>query len=572
MTEDSPMPHYDRLLQLLQRWEELRAQDQHITAEELCADFPEQLEEVRKAIRTLRRVDTLLDPNEGVDALAVETEDPDPSWSQPLAPPPVLHPDPEAAEAPDKAEPAQLGQGKPPSEHKGTPGCPELERFDFIRRLGKGGFGEVWLARHPVLGLRAVKLLRRDACTQQNVDLLTEEARKMAGMPKHRNRVQVHDFIIGATNCFLIMEYVEGGSLSKQISAALPMSWERAARYVGDVGDALIELHAAGLLHRDIKPANILWDRHFDEAVLADYGLATWGEQAYGIAGTPGYIAPELDGGPASPQSDVFSLAATLFCLITGRAPFDNKDILTSLREAKAGLRRPVETLSRAPKAIEQAILEGLEPDPARRVDLPTFTVRLRGAHLQALAAKLVELSRRSACKVNLHLSVSTASEDNPVFRPVACEAQAVEPTRSAEYVPQAAPVASVRTGDLVRLELTADKDGYLTVLNLGSSGQLKVIFPNPLARDNRIHTGRAHRLTVKLTPPAGTDRAAVIWTSHPNSLTPAEWRSRIEVGEMAAAPTQEATRGMDFVLHEASEQPGDAWTAAVVAITHGMS
>jgi serine/threonine protein kinase len=368
------------------------------------------------------------------------------------------------------------------------------------------------------------------------------------------------------------MEYIEGGPLSKQTSTAKPMPWERAARYIGDVADALTEVHAAGLLHRDIKPANILLDSRHDEAVLADYGLAAWLEQAHGIAGTPGYVAPELDGGVASPLADVFSLAATLFYLVTGQAPFDGPDLLTSLRQARAGLRRPMEELRRVPKAIEDAIREGLEPEPGRRADLLTFTARLRGAHLQALADKLLELSRRSDCKVNLRLSVSTASEENPVFRPISCEIQAVEPARDMEYVSQTAPMAAVRTGDLVRLEMTADKDGYLTVLNLGSSGQLKVVFPNPLARDNRICAGRGHRLTLKLTPPAGTDRAAVIWTRQPNSLTPTEWRSRIEAGQMAAASPEQATRGMDFVLHEASVQPGDAWTAAVVAIRHGMA
>jgi hypothetical protein len=122
-----------------------------------------------------------------------------------------------------------------------------------------------------------------------------------------------------------------------------------------------------------------------------------------------------------------------------------------------------------------------------------------------------------------------------------------------------------------VRFEVTADQDGYLTVLNLGSSGQLTVLFPNPMVRENRIQAEKPQRLTVKLTPPAGTDRAAVIWTREPRVLTPAAWRERIEAGQMAAIAPREATRGMDFVLHEAQEQAGEAWTAAVVAVSHQM-
>jgi hypothetical protein len=245
--------------------------------------------------------------------------------------------------------------------------------------------------------------------------------------------------------------------------------------------------------------------------------------------------------------------------------------VLSSLQAARAGLSRPVAALGNVPRAIEEVILAGLEPDSDRRPDLATFTARLRGAHLQTLADKLLQLSRRAAHPVRLDVSVWTASEAELVFRPVPCETQAPEPTRNMDYVPEPAPVAAVHTGDLVRIEARADTDGYLTVLNLGSSGQLKVVLPNPLAPENRIRAGQPHRLTVKLTPPAGTDRAVIIWTRHPNTLPLAEWRSRIEAGDVAALPPTLATRGMDFVLHEATVQAEDAWTASVVTITHRM-
>jgi hypothetical protein len=450
------------------------------------------------------------------------------------------------------------------------PFLPQLPNFMFHRLLGRGGFGEVWLATDESLRqARAVKLLPRGPFTERDVDRLVEEARLMARLSRHRNRVQVHTLAVGVTNCFLVMEYIEGGPLSGLTSLQRPLAWERAARYVADVADGLAEVHALGVLHRDIKPANILWDRQRDEALLTDFGIAAPVELARDLGGTAGYIAPELQESGASPKSDVFSLAATLFCLLTGRPPFDPRDVLTSVTQARAGLSRPVAALRHVPRAIEEVILAGLEPDPDRRADLATFTTRLRGAHLQALADRLLELSRRSACRVNLRVGVWAAREGELVFRPVPLEAQPVEPTRNMDLVPEPAPVALVHTGDLVRLEVAADADGYLTVLNLGSSGELRVIFPSPVAQDNRVRAGGPHRLTVKLTPPAGTDRAAIIWTSRPNTLTPAQWRDRIATGEVAGAPREEATRGMDFVLHEATEQPGGDWTAAVVAVSH---
>jgi serine/threonine protein kinase len=444
---------------------------------------------------------------------------------------------------------------------------PSLPGFAFERVLGRGSFGEVWLATDVNLGQpRAVKLLRRHRSGPLHLELLVEEARKMASLPPHRNRVAVHALVPALPSCYLLMDYVEGGPLSRQTSPTSPLPWERAARYVADVADALVEVHAAGILHRDIKPANILWDRRRDEALLADYGIAAYTAEARGLAGTSGYIAPELGDGAASPKSDVFSLAATLFCLVSGRAPFAPGDVEASLAQARAGLVAAA-PLDRVPAALRDAILEGLRPEPTDRPDLPTFTARLRGAHLQALADKLLRLARPTVAR--LQVMVAAADEGDLVFRPIACDVGHAAHARDLEPVAEPAPVTVVRTGQLVRLEVTADADGYLTVLNLGSSGNLHVLFPNPLARDNRIHAGRPHRLTVKLTPPTGTDRAAVLWTRGPSALSPAEWRERIEAGLPAALPPEESARGMDLVLHEADGQPADAWTAAVVTITH---
>jgi hypothetical protein len=266
---------------------------------------------------------------------------------------------------------------------------------------------------------------------------------------------------------------------------------------------------------------------------------------------------------------DVFSLAATLFHLVVGEPPFSAPDARTSLQKAQAGLRPPVEALRNVPQVVEDVILAGLHPDLERRVNLDTFRARLRGAYLQSLADRLLELSRRSPCRVRLDVSVSSATESALAFQPVVCAVPGRSATRNLEVVPEPAPQAALHTGDLLRLEVTADADGYLTVLNLGSSGNLNVLLPNPLAHDNRLRAGVAQRLTVKLTPPAGVDRAAVIWTRQPSGLSPQEWRDQLEKGVSVAESTRVATRGMDFVLHEAEAQPAGEWTAQVVAIAH---
>src|SRR5262249_57395633 len=95
-----------------------------------------------------------------------------------------------------------------------------------------------------------------------------------------------------------------------------------AVRYIAGVGDGLREVHERGLLHRDIKPANLLLDPDRDEAVLGDFGLAGALGGPNAVAGTRAYMAPEVrQRGRASPRSDVYSLAASLLHLGTGRPP-----------------------------------------------------------------------------------------------------------------------------------------------------------------------------------------------------------------------------------------------------------
>jgi hypothetical protein len=91
---------------------------------------------------------------------------------------------------------------------------------------------------------RAIKVLPRDRFRESDARRLLEEAQKMAQLPKHRNRVAVHHFKEGVTNCFLIMDFVAGGALTRMIAPGRPLPWVRAARYAAGVADALLDLHA----------------------------------------------------------------------------------------------------------------------------------------------------------------------------------------------------------------------------------------------------------------------------------------------------------------------------------------
>lgn len=280
--------------------------------------------------------------------------------------------------------------------------------FRPLRLLGEGAFGKVWLAEDLALGrpiaLKAVKPRGTDRENEQVLGLLRSEAKRMAEI-RHPNVVGVLAWRTGTDGeHYLILEFIPGGSLQERIKAEGRLDWSLATRYIADVGEALKHVHQRSIIHRDIKPANILWDERSDEAVLSDFGisarLATARNSDAGtpkpqgpddgprfndpsaldrtIAGTPAYMAPEAFDGEVSPALDVYSLASTLFHLVTGEVPFPAKR-LNELRDMiKKGLPVPEPRFERVPEPLEQLIRQALQHQPEHRPRLVEFAQALR--------------------------------------------------------------------------------------------------------------------------------------------------------------------------------------------------
>jgi len=205
-----------------------------------------------------------------------------------------------------------------------------VDRYRRERSLGRGAMGEVWLAEDTLLGRPvAIKQLRTDpdATLGQWGDRMRREAR-LAAQLNHPNAVAIYDLIIVDEQPYVVMEYVPGDSLARRIRQAggrLPP--EQAGRWIGQVAAALEAAHARGIVHRDVKPANILITAD-DTAKLADFGIARSVQdvsqtQSGVMVGTPAYLAPEVArGGDPSPASDIWSLGATLYGAVEGKAPF----------------------------------------------------------------------------------------------------------------------------------------------------------------------------------------------------------------------------------------------------------
>jgi hypothetical protein len=447
---------------------------------------------------------------------------------------------------------------------------PRLNGFEFLECLGQGAFGQVWLARDLTAdALRAVKIVDPARFREQDVRRLIAEARAMAQLPPHRNRVSVHQIKDGVANCFLIMDYLAGGSLDRLTSAAQPMPWPRAVRYIAGVGDGLLEVHERGCLHRDIKSSNILLNPERDEAVLGDFGLAAAVGGPDRVAGTPGYMAPEVRRrGRATTRSDVYSLAATLLHLVTGRPPAvpPAGEISPDPGGASSGgpgatpggAARPAEV----PEEVWSVIVAGMVPDPDRRPDLPPFLGMLREARWRRLSDDV--LGRQTSAPPPVRLQVAVAF------------ALASDPETFTSLSGQELLRRRFCTGDRVRLDSMADADGHLTVLLLGSAGALEVVLPRPGTEDNFFAAQQRHRLLLRLAPPAGQERVLIIWSRRDVRRTDREWQQWLERrGEDLFPPAprpERAARGMVIEGEGRSAPPQGSWRALVINLDHAVT
>ena len=255
-------------------------------------------------------------------------------------------------------------------------------QYELVGRVGEGGMGEVWRARHQVLSREAaIKLIRPQFSKGGEGSGLRRFRREAEATAQLRSphTVELYDFGMADDGTFYFaMELLEGMDLSKMVGMFGPLAPERATWFCKQACRSLIEAHEAGLVHRDLKPANIFAARlgaELDFAKVLDFGLVVGDADRSRltapdkVTGTPGYMAPEQAGGEFGPRSDIYALGCTLFYLLTGHQVFEADSPLSAMM--KHVTEKPSAPSQLAPTdvppALDDVVLACLAKKPAQR-------------------------------------------------------------------------------------------------------------------------------------------------------------------------------------------------------------
>ena len=259
-----------------------------------------------------------------------------------------------------------------------------VDRYELLALIGEGSFGGVYRARHIHTGQVHALKLARDAVDPEGAARMLAEARAAASL-RHPHVVGIIDGGIAATGeAFIVMELLEGSTLSQLIKKEGPLPPARATRIARQMLDGLAAAHANGIVHRDVKPSNVFVTMASDVTggdmvKVIDFGISKMRMTAGaagnltlpGVAmGTPGYMAPEQLGDARSvdPRADVYAVGATLFEMLTMRPPIEADSFETWMRRLRTEPAPLLATVApHVPPALAAVVDRALARDPDAR-------------------------------------------------------------------------------------------------------------------------------------------------------------------------------------------------------------
>lgn len=251
----------------------------------------------------------------------------------------------------------------------------------MLGRLGAGGMGVVYLAEGP-FGRVAVKLVREELADDPDFRRRFQREVQACFRVGGAHTARLVDFELDADRPWLATELVDAPSLSTHVRLHGPLGPDEQTVLAAGLADALISIHAAGMIHRDLKPSNVLWTAHGPKVI--DFGIAAAADAAVitlsgQFVGTPGWHAPEqVSGAEATPAADIFAWGALLCFAATGEAPFGtgpSAAVLHRVLEAE-----PSTDLGRITPGLRQLVSSALAREPADRPTAEALFTELVGS------------------------------------------------------------------------------------------------------------------------------------------------------------------------------------------------
>lgn len=410
-----------------------------------------------------------------------------------------------------------------------------IGKYEVMSRIGRGGQAEVFQAFDPALPGRivAIKWFFEELSSED------QSAWQRDVMPSTKiddpGIVRLYDAGVCKGRPYLVFEFVEGIPPKVAVDQSrTPM--RRAAEILADVAGIIAGLHQQGFHHADLKPGNVLIDTR-GRARILDFGLSSWNrvgapcvERSSGPVGTPGYMAPEQargDAGPPDHRTDVFGLGAVGYALLTGRPPYDRKNLgeaLDQARRAECPAPRSVEP--RVPRTLDRIIRKAMRADPALRYQTAADLERALRWHLLLSSRSTLALGA-AALMVGIAVAIFATVQGvwapasvqppevatGPLSSPksAAGKGEAADKDAGRTSPPEAVPVSldgsltvrvwneepdsakqgiavgdpgavPVRNGDLVHLRAQLDAPAHIYLLWIGSDGKAQRLHPADIA------------------------------------------------------------------------------------------
>ena len=251
-----------------------------------------------------------------------------------------------------------------------------LPGYEIQKVLGRGGMGVVYLAQQSGIDrLVALKMILGGMHVDKQVLARFEAEARAIGKFQHENIVRIYDFGTHEEVPFFALEYIEGQDLAKRIGGE-PMPVRESAELAKSIAEAMQYAHDGGVIHRDLKPGNVLLTKD-NVPKVTDFGLAKEMEEDSGLSrtgavvGTPAFMPPEQAEGlteKIGPQSDVYAIGAILYCMLTGRPPFQSTKATDTLIQVITS--EPVEPIALQPgipKDLQTVCMKAMQKDLSKR-------------------------------------------------------------------------------------------------------------------------------------------------------------------------------------------------------------